>query len=170
MAWYPRALPGFPQAHYSTAGVLTSFPASHSCTAASLRKEDSERASPGRGEVSWLPGSGFSSCFISFGGMPTLSGGIRTQDCRACCWGQQQGSPKEMDGSWGRTQLVWGGTTRPGHSPKNDIVIFDNDTPPQVILMLAELTWQFVSFAHWREEITHKSNWQQNRKIATSET
>lgn len=65
MAWYPRALPGFPQAHYSTAGFLTSFPASHSCTAASLRKEDSERASPGRGEVSWLPGSGFSSS-VSF--------------------------------------------------------------------------------------------------------
>lgn len=30
----------------------------------------------------------------------------------------------------GDSTLVWGGTTRPGHSPKNDIVIFDNDTSP----------------------------------------
>lgn len=54
MAWYPRAFPGFP--YYSTAGTLTSFPASHSCTSGSQRKKDP-----------LLAGSEFSaSAFISF--------------------------------------------------------------------------------------------------------
>lgn len=39
-AWYPRTSPGFPWPSYFTAGVLTSFPASHSCTSGSQRKKD----------------------------------------------------------------------------------------------------------------------------------
>ena len=42
---------------------------------------EEEGSSPGRREVSWLPGSEFSaSVFISFGGKPPLSGRFRTLD------------------------------------------------------------------------------------------
>lgn len=40
MAWCPRTFPGFRWPCYSTVGVLTSFPASHSCTSGSQRKKD----------------------------------------------------------------------------------------------------------------------------------
>lgn len=40
MAPLPQGFSGFPCPYYSIAGVLTSFPASHSCTSGSQRKKD----------------------------------------------------------------------------------------------------------------------------------
>lgn len=66
-----------------------------------IRIPEEEGSSPGRREVSWLPGSEFSaSVFISLGERPTLSGRFRAPDSAVLVAGAGgQGSQGGMHGS-----------------------------------------------------------------------